>query len=408
MWLVLGIHSTNWYLHCFFNKTRNIDNIFPKLITTKAIQEARDAVANVERPMRYATRQTEPIAKAFFLETSRHHMDFMRAFYDAFPNMPSFDATRRADKSLTCGLSTSYPGVFNFDGERVVGYYPIHVPDDYPPDWPLMDVLKGWGITACHHEHLPITKDKGDDNEFRRIFGKEIADKVDEAADEFVKKMVGDTPGFDLDGTKAATWDKYIWRLIQRVYRAAYNTARKAWKYFADRSRAWANANPWIWERDAIIKTEMEWVAQIGRNGFKRVTSSITKEFLGRAKRKMVDSFLKETPWTTIARDMNREFGTGGLWHWQRLVRSEMADAIPRIQTARYKTMGVKYVRHSASHGRCDTCDGYATGNGGTGIYKIDNAPDIIGDTHPNCRCHRLPIFRLTKKQAQQLGVKWE
>lgn len=73
----------------------------------------------------------------------------------------------------------------------------------------------------------------------------------------------------------------------------------------------------------------------------------------------------------------------------RRLVRSESARLVDQVNMTTYRMQGVKWVRWVCEPGACAKCQAIAD----AGPYPIDDCPDIPGDSHPNCRCSKVPII---------------
>ncbi|GAX05447.1 hypothetical protein IWT25_00753 [Secundilactobacillus pentosiphilus] len=70
-----------------------------------------------------------------------------------------------------------------------------------------------------------------------------------------------------------------------------------------------------------------------------------------------------------------------------RLITTESARVKDRVNMATYRMQGVKYVRWVTEPGACEKCQGIADG----GPYLTDDCPSIPDDSHPNCRCSKIP-----------------
>lgn len=71
----------------------------------------------------------------------------------------------------------------------------------------------------------------------------------------------------------------------------------------------------------------------------------------------------------------------------KRLVRSESAKMIDRVNDATYRQMGIEKVDWVTEPSACDICVGLAGG----GPYTLDKAPKVVEDSHPSCRCIKIP-----------------
>lgn len=91
---------------------------------------------------------------------------------------------------------------------------------------------------------------------------------------------------------------------------------------------------------------------------------------------------VKPTPGTNIA-DRMAQAGSKA----DRLIRSESAKMIDEIDTAAFKKAGVEYVNWVTEPGACARCTDLKE----SGPYPIDKAPALVIDSHPNCRCAKVP-----------------
>lgn len=91
---------------------------------------------------------------------------------------------------------------------------------------------------------------------------------------------------------------------------------------------------------------------------------------------------VKPTPGTNIADRMTQAESKV-----DRLIRSESAKMIDEIDTAAYKEAGVEYVNWVIEPGACSKCVSLKE----SGPYPIDKAPALVIDSHPNCRCAKVP-----------------
>lgn len=81
----------------------------------------------------------------------------------------------------------------------------------------------------------------------------------------------------------------------------------------------------------------------------------------------------------------------------QRLVRSESARLIDEANMTTYRMLKVTKVDWITEPGACTKCLGLA----GDGPYDLDDAPSIPGDSHPLCRCSKIPHVSVMEKRQQ-------
>jgi SPP1 gp7 family putative phage head morphogenesis protein len=77
-----------------------------------------------------------------------------------------------------------------------------------------------------------------------------------------------------------------------------------------------------------------------------------------------------------------------GDYNWSRLARSEIARAQGFGKVEEYKALGVDKVNFVTAGGACPICEELAA----AGPYVIDDAPQPVDDSHPNCRCTILAV----------------
>lgn len=136
-------------------------------------------------------------------------------------------------------------------------------------------------------------------------------------------------------------------------------------------------------------------VQKMYTEGFKYVTAKITKDFMPEVLKVMMKGVAAAEPWNVIAGNLYKEVGTGYLWQWERLVRTEISRAFDLSFQEEFKNYGAEYVKWSAAIGACPICTDIANTN--RGYYPIDDRPRIPEDTHPNCRCDLIPVYNLPK-----------
>lgn len=83
-----------------------------------------------------------------------------------------------------------------------------------------------------------------------------------------------------------------------------------------------------------------------------------------------------------VAQQLADAFDLGD-YDWTRLARSEIARAQSAGKMREYENMGITQVNFVTAGGSCPICDELAS----AGPYAIDQAPQPVDDSHPNCRC---------------------
>lgn len=229
--------------------------------------------------------------------------------------------------------------------------------------------------------------------EFFKLVGRSSNKKINDITESWISKVISRAKDF--------TGSIYMSRLFNVIFESsewAYNKVKSIWDRTASRSQSWASENPLTGPSNTVVDINAPWVRKLRIDGFNRISSKITQFFLPLAKKEILTGILSGLSWDQISRSLHRKAGLGALWHWQRLVRSEFAEAADKSSIDRFNKMGVKYVKWNASINRCVICEGHASFNGG--YYKMGDAPSIIGDTHPNCTCVKDPVFRLPSSIA--------
>ncbi|MFC6180339.1 hypothetical protein [Lactiplantibacillus daowaiensis] len=74
----------------------------------------------------------------------------------------------------------------------------------------------------------------------------------------------------------------------------------------------------------------------------------------------------------------------------ERILRTESARLVDEVNMTTYSMQGVIWVDWIDEPGACEMCAALADG----GPYPLNDVPSIPGDTHPNCRCSKIPHTR--------------
>ncbi len=247
------------------------------------------------------------------------------------------------------------------------------------------------GCGECATKDISDSRANELQRRFRETFGAAVDDKLKEQAKAFLLKMMN-TGKVSPKESKALMQDMYFDTIIAALD-DAYSKGYESWK---QQPEDWKKENPFQGKKTSVFDRDDTFVKEIYNNGYKLVSHSITVENLAGIREIMNNSLNKGLSWNETAYLLNRRFGTvidestglvrgGGISHWQRVVRTEMATAIDKAHHDRYLGMGGQFVKMSVSPTACPICLWYRQQNGG--IYPMDQAPDITEDTHPNCRC---------------------
>lgn len=195
-------------------------------------------------------------------------------------------------------------------------------------------------------------------------------------------------PGFFSDGgspfSQTGHFNRYLRMTMQDGYRQGYDNLVKAARShglldeFYDRTEQFYDFDP-----------NSPVVSKFFSERFELVTSKITIAAKGEAFKEILVGLQDGKAWRDIAQGLMNRVGTGYLWHWERLVRTEMTTAYYHSFMERYQNAGAGYVMLSLSIGACPKCVGL------DGYYILGMEPALTASTHPNCRCVYIPFFRL-------------
>ena len=179
---------------------------------------------------------------------------------------------------------------------------------------------------------------------------------------------------------------------MSSVRTSAQNAAiRDAYKRARNRALA-MGANPAVWGMDGtvyVFDPQSKYVQNLfggTQHGYKLIRAKLSRDFLPNVQRALIDGTRQLKGGREIARDLYRQIGQGGLYHWDRLVRTEQVFAFQSAALERYEKMGVQRLFYSASADACPIC---APDSGK--IFAFDKVPDI--PRHPNCRCTTIPVW---------------
>lgn len=135
------------------------------------------------------------------------------------------------------------------------------------------------------------------------------------------------------------------------------------------------------------------------REGYGLVRSKVSFAARGLVYQELLSGLVEGLPWTDISRNVWKKAGAGYLYHWKRLIRTEMIGAHYTAFTQRYKKAGVQYMKWTTSLGACPICIDRA------GFYEMGSHPRIPAASHPNCRCLYLPYYRLPEGAELKSGI---
>lgn len=135
------------------------------------------------------------------------------------------------------------------------------------------------------------------------------------------------------------------------------------------------------------------------KEGYQLVRSKVSFAARGLVYQELLSGLVQGLPWTDISRNVWKKAGAGYLYHWKRLIRTEMVSAHYTAFTQRYKKAGIKYMKWTTSLGACPICIDRS------GFYEMSSHPKIPAASHPNCRCLYLPYYRLPEGAELKLGI---
>lgn len=190
---------------------------------------------------------------------------------------------------------------------------------------------------------------------------------------------------------------KSLWEIVNLALKDGFAQAASAWEKRAAKDQAWADSNPLP---NAPIKPtpEMAWMQEIWNGGFTRVRDKVFNQLIPSLKQSIAEGIASGLSMEQIALNLYGSFGPGSsagsgyLWQWQRLVRTEMHNAMFRSNLEEFKDCGAKWIRWSSAVNNCKICAGIQATN--SGYYPLEKCPV---PPHPNCRCSTTPVFNLPR-----------
>ena len=315
------------------------------------IQQHLDSIT---RPMRYAPKKTEPIARSTFAKIGREWLKWVERCAKSLPDTKSFEMREDFEQVQT----------------------------------ETKDLTPG--------EIADINR------RYRNQIGTASAKEIEAATKTFINAVVGAGPAAQV-AIDPAILDLMYFLTINASGTEATNITKKAW----DKLPAYLKTDiKWL-GGEYVYNPAQPWIKKLYKNGFTRVTDAMTKQFVPQLKQIVVQSADSGMSMIEIARTVRDTFG-GKLWHWERLVRTEMVISITETAVERYKELGVQFLQWSLGSNACPICTGFRntvntlrTGDPDrptvqmAGVWKIGSAPQIPFVTHPNCRCLWTPLFRI-------------
>lgn len=305
-------------------------------------------VVGSSRKLNFPIRLTNQAENA----AAKAHQDFFKALFEITPG-PSWSAMVRNDKSK------SIDGVHGCCGDKLI--------------------LKSFTPNQINDI----------DQQFIDQMGLEFSGKFDQYLRDWLRDTY-DSPNLD-DST---IWKQNLGRMINQTVDWANDRTVASYKRLQAMFSQWAESNPVNFNR-LPVTADVPWVQELSNNGFNLVKNKIFNVLGPDIKLNIIQAQQALTPWDVTTELLYNKFGRGQLWQWQRLVRSEMAMAIDTATREQYKENGVQAVKWSVSNKACPIC--LEIGRTNNGYYAIEKAPRVVADTHPNCTCLVIEVYRLPK-----------
>jgi len=321
------------------------------LVNASNLTRYGDSTGNLKPPSKL-----NGIAKRGLADTAQRHVKYTRQIWgiasELIPDLPALGAVRANTKAIedhTCGPNCN------------------HAKDkDFTPS-EMADI----------------------EAEFRRIYGDGAAFLIDQQGEEAVRDIVGNGVADHSNISKNPIFIAMLLRGIVETARIARYKAEAAWKRLGRTAPLPGGPIPLAGE---------PWIMELEATGFQLVKDKYMKLFSTEIKQIMVNGFNQNLSADQVASALNRRAGTGALWEFRRLVRTEMTRAINETSRRQYEENGVTYMKYSVAGSACPDCIELAekdTGYG-QGLYLVNEFPAIPTITHPNCRCYGYPVFRRT------------
>lgn len=140
-----------------------------------------------------------------------------------------------------------------------------------------------------------------------------------------------------------------------------------------------------------IIKNR-EIYEELQNNGFTRVKDNLTKAIQNQVLSEMQAHAIAGTNPLNVAQRLKTVFGSHNS-NWERLARTEMADAAELAKGKEWKAWDVREVDFVPAPDACPICQALK------GTYKIDACPKIT--VHPRCRCTKRPAASESGRQHE-------
>ncbi|MEW8956691.1 hypothetical protein [Clostridium sp.] len=270
-------------------------------------------------------------------------------------------------------------------------------PFNAPPEDPIQlqieqDTLKGYMKCVNRLEKkvldlIPALEESNKDKSKSYIKTKDlpefIEDKIKEAIKDFVIEMIGQGSG-DEDIEGYGTYGQYL------LHAFGYGTIRGNEVIREEFPEDASERN------EVVANYRHPYVQELLRNGMELVNTKAKDKEAQVINIMAEHAAVGDNP-TEWARDLEYRLKrsiSGERWYWERLARSESAMAIDRAEMAEYEAEGFYHCEWDAAPDACHIClslDGQ--------MWEIEEAPKVVEDTHPHCRCRKKPR---TKRQYDE------
>ena len=210
----------------------------------------------------------------------------------------------------------------------------------------------------------------------------DYVERIHAATESFITEMVGD--GID---NNYGTYGQYF------LHSFGYGTVRG--------NKTTKEEHPDLASNNNIVIANYDhpYVRELMDKGMERVKTKAKTKSVEVIEIMADHSAFGDNP-TAWARELKKELKesiTGENWYWERLARSESAMAIDMAERAEYEAEGFGYCEWDAAPDACHICSSLHGS-----MWPVGEAPLVVVDTHPHCRCRVLP--RTTRQYDEYRG----
>jgi SPP1 gp7 family putative phage head morphogenesis protein len=236
-------------------------------------------------------------------------------------------------------------------------------------------------VRRLERKILDLVPEQSGEKSFNKLkeLPSDYKDKVEKAIDDFVLDMIGQGTG-----NSYGTYGTYLLNAFgYGLVRANETCEEEHGEQASDNNKESA-------------RYDHPYVQELLNNGMERAkTKAIEKKddiLLIMAEHAEVGD--NPVEWARDLRKQLKDTISGEKWYWERLARSESAMAIDRAEMAEYQAEGFNYCEWSAAPDACHICQSLHGQ-----MWHISEAPKVVEDTHPHCRCRKKPR---TKRQYEE------